>query len=46
MRYGLNLTSEQDDEADALCILAAFVVGGPEPKAQRLGPIGGDESAF
>lgn len=46
MRYGLSLTSEQDDEADALCILTAFVAGGPEPKAQRLGPIGSDESAF
>lgn len=46
MKYDFNLNYEQDDEADALCILAAFIAGGPEPKAQRLGPIGGDESAF
>lgn len=44
--YGFNLTSEQDDEADALCILASFIKSGPESKTQKLGPIGGDESAF
>ena len=45
-RYGLSLTYDQDDEADALCILASFVAAGPEPKKQKLGPIGSDESAF
>lgn len=44
--YGFNLTSEQDDEADALCILASFVATGPDSKPTKLGPIGSDESAF
>lgn len=43
--YGFNLTSEQDDEADALCILASFVKSGPEKKI-KLGAIGSEESAF
>lgn len=46
MRYGLNLTPEQDDEADALCILTSFLTTGPDSKPIKLGPIGSDESAF
>lgn len=47
-RFGFNLTYDQDDEADALGILAAFVSGlvKGEQKKERLGKIGSDESAF
>lgn len=45
--YGLNLTAEQDDEADAICILTAYTKNAASlaPKV-RLGKIGEDESAF
>ena len=45
--YGLNLTAEQDDEADAICILTAYTKNAAAlaPKMQ-LGKIGEDESAF
>ncbi len=45
--YGLNLTAEQDDEADAICILTAYTKNAASlaPKI-RLGKIGEDESAF
>lgn len=44
-KFGLSLTPTQDDEADALCILASFMATGPESK-QKLNPIGSEESAF
>ena len=45
--YGLNLTQDQDDEADAIGILSARLRGlQPETKPAKLGPIGSDESAF
>lgn len=44
---GIELTAEQDDEADAICILYSFVKNEKAlvPK-QKLGAIGSDESAF
>ena len=45
--YGLNLTQDQDDEADAIDILSAILRGlQPKTKPAKLGPIGSDESAF
>ena len=45
--YGLNLTQDQDDEADAIGILSARLRGLQlETKPAKLGPIGSDESAF
>ena len=45
--YGLNLTQDQDDEADAIGILSARLRGlQSETKPAKLGPIGSDESAF
>ena len=46
-RYGLQLSAEMDDEADAIDILTAYL-GGAETVANShpLGPIGSEESAF
>lgn len=44
-KYNLNLTSSQDDEADAICILTAFKNKKCEIKT-RLKPIGSEKSAF
>ena len=43
----MNLSSTQDDEADAACILTAYLkdVGMAAP-TKKLGPIGAGESAF
>lgn len=43
---GYNLTYEQDDEADALCILKSYVKGNSPQEKKRLKPIGSEESAF
>ena len=46
----ISLTSEQDDEADAICILYAYIKNNSNiklPKKQtKLKPIGSDQSAF
>lgn len=44
--YGFNLTSEQDDEADAICILASYIKTGPQETKTKLKPIGLEDSAF
>lgn len=45
--YNLNLTSEQDDEADAICILTAYNKNAvTAPIKKQNGPIGSEESAF
>lgn len=44
--YNLNLTLNQDDEADAIGILSARLKGLAPEKKERLKPIGSDESAF
>ena len=46
-KYGLNLNDEMDDEADAICILTAYIGGAETAATSRpLGPIGSEESAF
>lgn len=44
-KYNLTLTSSQDDEADAICILTAYLNGAAAP-ASRPKPIGTEKSAF
>lgn len=44
-RFNLHLSSDEDDEADALCILASVVDKGVDKKI-KLGDIGSEESAF
>lgn len=46
-KYNLNLTSSQDDEADAIGILTAYTTKNNKIKVkQKLNPIGSEESAF
>lgn len=46
-RYGLQLSAEMDDEADAIDILTAYLGGAETVATSRpLGPIGSEESAF
>lgn len=44
--YGLNLTQDQDDEADAIGILSARIKGLQPEVKKKLAPIGSEESAF
>ena len=45
--YNLQLTSSQDDEADAICILSAYLKdAGSLLSPHPLPPIGSDISAF
>jgi Holliday junction resolvasome RuvABC endonuclease subunit len=44
--YNLNLTSSQDDAADAICILTAYLKDKNLVAKQPLGPIGSEKSAF
>ena len=45
--YGLALTAEMDDEADAICILTSYLKGAETATIKKpLAPIGSEESAF
>lgn len=44
--YGLNLSSDQDDEADAICILTAKLRGAAPESSEKSKSISSKESAF